>query len=505
LKKIGAFLFFLILGAVLTEGFQCASPEMTTAKLAIRNKDYTKAESNLEVEISKNSKNSEAWVLLAQVKGELGKLAEEANILKQTEKTIEDKNGLNQIYGMERKLWIDSYQQSVDEYNKYLSSNNKKEIDSAFYLMNVSLLLRPELAELTRMKGVYYLTLKDTTNIIKYFNDYIKLISNEVALAKEKHLFLGMSRDEAINILGKPIESKGIRYSATVDSTIDDFFKIDGKEVILNSQEKSKGFFSIEGWRVNPPANWSESDKTDLNTIEISPLAELAQIYFLEKDYKASINNVLLLLVLDPSNVDANTFLINVYEAQGGTEEAIKQCTELVKSNPENKFYRLQYGQLLFRNQKYQDAIDQFEKAEKIDSKFAPALRNLAAAYKNKAVMMQREQQDMADKDPKYKKKPDVYIPLLEKSANYFQKCLNSKEYEKDYYVLSELANIYFVLEKKPETLKALEGLEKLEPEIPMDERYNYYLSLLKIYSDLKMTDKMNRVKEEVEKYTPTN
>jgi len=105
LKKILSLLFFLILGALLTEGFQCASPELTTAKLAIRNKEWKKAEMNLESAVAKNSKENEAWILLAQVKEELGKYEEEANIIKQASKNVEDKTTKATLNDMERKLW----------------------------------------------------------------------------------------------------------------------------------------------------------------------------------------------------------------------------------------------------------------------------------------------------------------------------------------------------------------------------------------------------------------
>ncbi|TAL71105.1 MAG: tetratricopeptide repeat protein [Bacteroidetes bacterium] len=503
MKKILSILFFLIAGALLTEGFQCASPELTTAKLAIKNKEYKKAETNLEVAVSKNPKDKESWVLLAQTKEELGKYEEEANIIKQAMKNIDDKETRSQLNDMDRRLWVNCYQKSIDEYNKYNSDKNKKDFDSAMYLLDVAISIRPEKAELTRIKGQMYESVSDTNQTVKYYNEYINLIDKEINIAKEKQIVLNMSRDDLIKALGKPERTRSIRYAPMTDSVINDYFNIDGKELIVTSIEKNKGLFNVDGWTYNPPANWFENDKTDLNIISIGPFAELAQIFFQRKDYKKAISYVLGLLTINPDNVDANTFLIMVYKSQGGVDEAMKSSAELVKTNPNNKYYRLQYGQILFEAQKYNDAIEQFEKAVQIDQNFAPAVRNLAAAYKNKAVMMQREQQDAADKDPKYKKKPELYIPFLDKSAAFFMRAKQFKEYSKDFVILSELVNIYNVTEKKADCQRILDELEKLEPEIPVDQKYDYYLKLVKIYGEMKMSEKMNRAREEAEKYIP--
>jgi len=51
--------------ALLMQGSQCASREMTTAKVAYQNKDYQKAVEFAKLEIQKNPNNYEAKLLLA--------------------------------------------------------------------------------------------------------------------------------------------------------------------------------------------------------------------------------------------------------------------------------------------------------------------------------------------------------------------------------------------------------------------------------------------------------
>jgi cytochrome c-type biogenesis protein CcmH/NrfG len=57
-------------------GFQCGSAEITTARLAITQKQWTKAEESLMKALQKNDKDEEAWFLLGQVRYELKKYAE---------------------------------------------------------------------------------------------------------------------------------------------------------------------------------------------------------------------------------------------------------------------------------------------------------------------------------------------------------------------------------------------------------------------------------------------
>ena len=55
----------LLLGSLIIQSFQCASPDFTGGKLAYNQKDYSKAMAALQKEVVKNPGNAEAWYLLA--------------------------------------------------------------------------------------------------------------------------------------------------------------------------------------------------------------------------------------------------------------------------------------------------------------------------------------------------------------------------------------------------------------------------------------------------------
>ena len=52
----------LILGSLIIQSFQCASPDFTGAKLAYNQKDYNKAMIALQKEVTKNPKIGRAHV-----------------------------------------------------------------------------------------------------------------------------------------------------------------------------------------------------------------------------------------------------------------------------------------------------------------------------------------------------------------------------------------------------------------------------------------------------------
>ena len=54
----------VVLAAIVTTGFECASSEMTSAKLYIQRKEYDNAKTQLLKEVAKNPNNEEAYFLL---------------------------------------------------------------------------------------------------------------------------------------------------------------------------------------------------------------------------------------------------------------------------------------------------------------------------------------------------------------------------------------------------------------------------------------------------------
>jgi tetratricopeptide (TPR) repeat protein len=123
-----------------------------------------------------------------------------------------------------------------------------------------------------------------------------------------------------------------------------------------------------------------------------------------------------------PNNSDLLRFLSNAYIATGKMETAMNTFKEGIEQEPENKFYRYNYGVLLLQANRFEEAAGQFEKALEIDSNYTNALYNLAVNYvKWGAKLREDYEKASADEDlteeqiKEFKSKYEKALPLLEK------------------------------------------------------------------------------------------
>ena len=477
---------FVVIGTVLFQGFQCASPEMTSAKLALRNHNYAKAEKKLNQELSKNQNNVEANIMMASVKMQLRKIKDVVKYLNKAEKINKDPKNVQKIAFLKYNAWADAYNTAVNKFNKYFTTKDKSLLDTAIEYFDIDISIRPHNPDFYRLKGQAYEALNDIDNALKTYKLYIENISKEIQFAKNNHIFLDLPRKEVLKKLGQPRRSKPQVIPGKNDTLLTDNFMVNGHfALVFYSQNKDKEFV-VDGWRVDPPQSWLPMEVESRSDININPMAYLADYYFKKKDLENSKKYAKMITLVDPTNVQVNGFLVNIYIQQGKTKEALTDLDNLCKANPNNKFYLSQYGEILFTLKKYDKAITEFEKALEIDPNFCDVLRNLGAAYKNKAFLIIQVQQDKKDKDKKYKENADEYKPFLNKSATYFAKSRNCDKYKNDLMVLSELASLYYVLERQDDLNSVVDDLERLEQTIPDDQKESYWLKMCKILGNMK-------------------
>jgi tetratricopeptide (TPR) repeat protein len=111
----------LIIGYLMITGFQCASSEMTSAKLYISRTDWASAEKALVKEVAKNPTNGEAWWLLGHTYTSAGKYKEAVlafeNSLKNTNEFAE------KITQSKKYIWGQCLNIGVANYNKSISAS----------------------------------------------------------------------------------------------------------------------------------------------------------------------------------------------------------------------------------------------------------------------------------------------------------------------------------------------------------------------------------------------
>jgi tetratricopeptide (TPR) repeat protein len=131
MKRFSPVIILLLVAFYLSiSGFQCGSAELTTAKLAMQQKQWEKAEESLTKELAKNQQNEEAWFLLGQVRLEMKKYRG-MNDAYAKALALSDEHG-KEIGNNRLAIWANLYNDGIVSYNKGKDdpSNYDKAIES---------------------------------------------------------------------------------------------------------------------------------------------------------------------------------------------------------------------------------------------------------------------------------------------------------------------------------------------------------------------------------------
>lgn len=489
MKRVLGYLSIIILVTFLFQGFQCSNKEVANAKLAINQADWQKAKMNLEAAIQKNPKNDEAWYMLAEVKEKINDFKGAAEALMECE-TIASNPKIKGFLANKMPTFRNAmFNKSIEYYNKYSASKELKFLDTSVFLLDVVTIVRPEYARIPSIKGMIMEIKKDTTNAIIAYGQYAALMEKDLKIARDKGIFINMTRDEFVSKFGKPTLTIGHNMSSEADTTLTDSYSFEGKDFFLFSARKGNTQFKVKGWRFDPNAKLQDWERNEWSEFDISPYAALSSIYYDRKDYDKSLKNIKTIIDLQPDNAQAQAFMVELFQAQGKQDDAKKMLTDLATKYPDNKYYVAQLGDFLLLDKKYDEAVQQYEKALKIDPEFDGALRNIGTAYKNKAGIIQKRQREAKDADKNYKENLEEYFPFLKKSGEYFEKSRKSDRFKYDLEVLSELVNIYEVLDDQAKISYYKSFLESLEGDDEVDKK-EYYRIMCKVYTILKETEK---------------
>lgn len=166
---------------------------------------------------------------------------------------------------------------------------------------------------------------------------------------------------------------------------------------------------------------------------------------------------------IDPNNADNIRSLIDVYERTKQTDKAMGLTSDAVAKDPSNKVFRYAYGAFLLRQDKYQEAADQFAAALKIDPSYTDAEYNLGVSYLNWGVAMKEASDKKYEAERKTNKaaKEDVtYKEKFRQALPYLEKAVASRE--DDAVLWQTLAKIYANLGITDKAKMALEKFDKL-------------------------------------------
>lgn len=118
---------------------------------------------------------------------------------------------------------------------------------------------------------------------------------------------------------------------------------------------------------------------------------------------------------LYPNNADLLLVLANAYIGANKLAVAKDIFKAGVDSEPNNQYYRYNYGVLLLGADEFKGAEEQFLKAIEIDQNYFNALYNLAVTYVKWGTKLNKEAEDAGITSNEHKEKYNKALPYLEK------------------------------------------------------------------------------------------
>ena len=188
MKNSNLYIAGVLLIAIIFSGFECASTELTSAKLYIQQKNWEKALETLQADVAKNPKSDEGYYLMGTVYSEMD----------ETDKMIE---------AFDKSLEISpKYEESINEYRTYQWANNfnrgvslfkrgndnadedssKMHYDMAIEAYNKAIVLEPDSVETYKNLAFVYLTTGQNQKAIEPLEKLVKMDQ-----AEEGYQYLG--------------------------------------------------------------------------------------------------------------------------------------------------------------------------------------------------------------------------------------------------------------------------------------------------------------------------
>lgn len=489
MKRVSVLYVGAIAAAVLVQGFQCGSADMTTARRAVQQKDFVKAKQSLNNALALNPDNADAMILLASVYDGLEQPDSSALMYQRAMSSPSIKPDQRDVVGITLfQQWAAAYNKGVKTFTDAVASKgDRAKLREALSSFELALRIRPEYSEVYSNVGEINERLGDSAAAVEAYTQYYTSEQAAIEAITAAGVTLGSTRGQMIKALGTP---KGTKMDSLDNGVLyGDSYVIAGKRAIIFSYTESTDDAVVEGWRYDPPSTLIEKEIVRPRVVTAGPLKNAAFIEYNRGRYAEALKWADVVSKIKPGDKELTALRGQAMTRSGKADMAISDLEARVSNDPSAVQPRVELMTIYTNTERYDDALRIGDEVLALDPNNEAALYESAANAKNIASQRQREQFELQDKNPKHVM-DTTYMTYLARSAAYFERLRKiSARFKDDFGVIADMANTYEV-RKDVARVKALIGeLEALEVKYANDS--NYYRVMEGLYARNKMMDKM--------------
>lgn len=448
-------LFTLLLAGLLTQGFQCGSPDFTGAKVQEQNNNFPEAAKLYEKEVQKNPANFEAWFRLGRVRGmHLNDYAGMNQAFKESEKLSKEYS--NDIRALRGHFWVQFINSGV-VYKNRASKDSLQFYDKAIEDYKTAATIWPDtsitflyLAGAYEAKGDMDNTVQNLTKVWEM--DHDKEIYKSVG---RLYVRQGLAKKEDF----KTANAENLNLQKNLKDIDKGSYKSDVTQAFgtPDSQKKDKKNPKKEDWiyKKYMLTLTFDADRVVSKKFEKPYDIKIDSSKYFEAvgDFNKAVDVFETIKNSDPKDNENLNLLLQAYYEANRTVEATKAFKLAVDNEPGNKTNHYILGFLYRSVNDYDGAIAEFKEAIRIDSSFSDAIYDIGATYYNWGVKMKKASQEKGDESEEYKAKFQAALPWMIKVT----------EIRKDDAKIWEtLGTIYALLGQADKATKALDEADKL-------------------------------------------
>lgn len=472
-------------------GFDCASTQMTTAKVALQRKDYAAAATALEKEVKERPNNAEAWYTLGEVYEQQMRIADAARANERARAGTEPKLSpemMQNTYLRQFNLWRSTYNRAlaayrnapmlVDPRDREAPYDSIPDVSRALAILDTAQIVGPEYSENLYFRATLYEEAGDEANTARTYQQYVDQMAPFVEQGSKLGLTLQMTQAQVEAKLGKPTR-------AEISDTMGGFYFYQPQNVyVYFAPATTKRPTVVEGWR-SFDASVPEALRAAPTIIRADPYAVLGLDARNRKEYDRALEYLQTLSRLDPAREGVSSTITQIYIDTKRVDEAIASLRAEIAANPSDARPLIELGNLYFGAERFAEATESFRRVTTMnlaadDQNLRTALFNLGAVYKNLGARLQDSIKRVSNGKPT-KAQNEVYFKPLRESVTFFEQY--SKSNPSDYAAAVELANLYYVLDDTANRDRIVRHLETLQSANAGDR--SYWRAMSKLYAIL--------------------